>query len=166
MRAAITRIATFALQPVRYLSYRIYALQSGYKTLKRGDTEFWGDKSFLEKAAAALDLLAEKDPTTLDLLNGRRPFIFVQYPEKLEVYLTSRLSTIDDSFIQWGAAGIAACLFYAVQVAQGGDRRWSNLGNENRVNKLFEVARSQTAEWLERNAFPLELVASFREGSR
>jgi hypothetical protein len=164
MRAAATRIVTFVLQPIRYMAYRIYAIQSGYEKWKCGRVEFWGDKAFVNNAAEALELLAAKDSTIATSLKSGPRFTFVQYPQKSEVYLTSRVSAIDESFSRWGAAGIAAYVIYAIRVAQSGGRRWSNLGNVTKVNQLFAAARSQTADWLERHDLPKELVMSFRQG--
>lgn len=163
MTSVATRLITFLLQPIRYASYRVFAIQSHYRTYRRGTASFWGNDSFLAVAAEALEWLLTNDSVAATGIIRDHPFTFVQYPSH-EVYVTSRLSTIDESFIQWGSAGILACVMYAFHVAQGGNRRWLLLGNSAKVNKVLAAARHQTASWLERHEMPAELVKSFRDG--
>lgn len=155
------RAITFFLQPIRYVTYWIYARQSKYRRFKSRRAQFWGDLEFEAAARNAVEQLDSLDPDIAAVLH-KWPFTIVQYPSRLEVFVTSRLSTVDDNFLRWGSDGILACIIYAVMIVRHGQRSWSLLGDQTKVDAVFTAAQASTAEWLGTHGMPNELVTSFR----
>jgi len=149
------------LGPVNLQLLRLVMRRPEYRTLRIGQTTFYGPPEFVRVCEEAMTSLAKVDPQVYEGLTEGYRYVVWYGEHRLSEDLITGVFSIDDSFLSWGTLGVTARLVEAYHTTVLTERKLRNVLSGPDADKLIGQMKTSTREWLISHDYPHELTECY-----